>query len=96
MRVDQCHVGIFRGIIPVVSSGRQTRAARSGTLVTAGQSEPATHTEKMTEHDRNPAARQADHPVDEDNPSLAALQQSASRDLTCQTDPPSVTTAGAS
>jgi len=35
----------------------------------------------MSEHDRNPAARQADHPVDEDDPWLAALQQGAGRDL---------------
>ena len=74
------------GFIPVVSSGRQTPAARSGTLVTVGRSQPASHTEKMIEHDRNPAARQADHPVDEDDPQIAALQQGTGRDLTCQPD----------
>jgi hypothetical protein len=38
----------------------------------------------MIEHDRDPASQQADHPVDEDGPPLAAFQHLAGGDLTCR------------
>ena len=86
MRADQCHVGKFRRIHSrCVIWATDTRCV----VRHAGHSrpiQPATHTEMMIEHDRNPASRQADHPVDEDDPPLAALQQGAGRDLTCQPD----------
>ena len=41
-------------------------------------------TDKVIEHDRYPASRQAGHPVDEDGPLPPAFQQGAGGDLTCR------------
>ena len=79
------------GFIRVVSARAQTPSPRSGTLVAAGRSQPATQTEKVIEHDRNPAARnpaarQAGFPVGEDEAHPQPLERGTGRDLTCQPD----------
>jgi hypothetical protein len=43
-------------------------------------------TDKVIEHDRYPASRQARHPVDEDGSRPPAFQQGAGGDLTCRPD----------